>query len=181
MIWYCFVLWDVGRDSSVGIATELRAGRSGDRMPLWARFSSHVHTDPGVPVFPGVKAGLPPIPSSAKLKERVELYLYSLSQPSWPVLGRTWPLPLLVRYLKVRECNTFWRKVQFCVTVCSEWEETNNRVEWIYFRPLYVCQYIMKRIFHVHKYLRYTNQSGLLHTKTNQTQNITLITLKWMA
>jgi hypothetical protein len=31
----------------------------------------------------------PPPPSSAEVKERVELYLYSPSGPSWPVLGRT--------------------------------------------------------------------------------------------
>ena len=29
----------------------------------------------------------PPTPSSTKVKERVELYLYSPSGPSWPVLG----------------------------------------------------------------------------------------------
>jgi len=28
-----------------------------------------------------------PLPSSAEIKERVELYLYSLSGPSWPILG----------------------------------------------------------------------------------------------
>jgi len=28
-----------------------------------------------------------PLPSSAKVKERVELYLYSTSGPSWSVLG----------------------------------------------------------------------------------------------
>ena len=28
-----------------------------------------------------------PSPSSAEVKERVELYLYSPSGPSWPVLG----------------------------------------------------------------------------------------------
>jgi hypothetical protein len=30
-----------------------------------------------------------PYSSRAEVKERVELYLYSLSGPSWPVLGRT--------------------------------------------------------------------------------------------
>jgi hypothetical protein len=30
-------------------------------------------------------------PSSGEVKERVELYLYSPSGPSWPVLGRTLP------------------------------------------------------------------------------------------
>ena len=29
----------------------------------------------------------PPTPSSAEVKERIELYLYSLSGPSWPVQG----------------------------------------------------------------------------------------------
>jgi len=35
-----------------------------------------------------------PTPSSAQIKERVELYLYSPSGPSWPVLGWILPLPL---------------------------------------------------------------------------------------
>ena len=37
----------VGRDSSVGIATALRAGRSGDGIPMGARFSAPVQTGPG--------------------------------------------------------------------------------------------------------------------------------------
>jgi len=37
----------------------------------------------------------PPL-SSAEVKERVEVYLYSPSGPSLPVLGRTFILPLLV-------------------------------------------------------------------------------------
>jgi len=39
---------------------------------------------------------LPPTLSSLEVKERVELYLYSPSGPSWLVLGWTLPLPLLV-------------------------------------------------------------------------------------
>jgi len=35
-------------------------------------------------------------PSSAEVKERVELYLCSPSGPSWPVLGGNLPLPLLL-------------------------------------------------------------------------------------
>jgi hypothetical protein len=45
--------------------------------------------------FPGVKwpgRGVDhPPSSSAEVKERVQLYLYSPSGPSWPVLGRTLP------------------------------------------------------------------------------------------
>jgi hypothetical protein len=52
--------------------------------------------------FPGVKRrgrgfNHPP-PSSARVKERVKLYLYSPSGPSWPVLGRT--LPFYVAILR---------------------------------------------------------------------------------
>jgi len=65
-----------------------------------ARFSAPVQTGPGAhPApytmgtgsFPGVKRPRRgddhPAPSTAEVKERVELYLYSPSEPSWPVLG----------------------------------------------------------------------------------------------
>jgi hypothetical protein len=89
----------VGRDSSVGIATTLRAGRSGDRIPVGDTFSIPVQTGTGVhPAswVPGVSGVKRPgrgvdhlLPSSAEVKERVELYLCFLSGPSWPVPGRT--------------------------------------------------------------------------------------------
>ena len=80
----------------------LRAGRSGDRIPVGARFSAPVQTSPGAyPAsctmgtgsFPGVKrpgrgADHPP-PSKCRGHERVGLYLYSPSGPQWPVMGRT--------------------------------------------------------------------------------------------
>ena len=51
----------------------------------------------GYRVFPGGKAAgswcWPPTSSSAEVKERVELYLFSPSGLSWPVLGWTLPLP----------------------------------------------------------------------------------------
>ena len=46
--------------------------------------------------FPGVKGPGRGVdhqpPSSAEVKERVELYLYSPSRPSWPVKGCTLPM-----------------------------------------------------------------------------------------
>ena len=39
---------------------------------------------------------LKPTTSSDKVKERVELYFYALSGPSWPVLGRILPLSLFI-------------------------------------------------------------------------------------
>jgi hypothetical protein len=73
-----------------------------DRIPVGARFSALVQTRPGAhPTsytmgtgsFSGVKwSGCSvghPTPSSAEVKERVKLYLYSTSGPSWPVIGWT--------------------------------------------------------------------------------------------
>jgi hypothetical protein len=80
--------------------TELQAGRSADRIPVGARFSAPVQTGPGVhPTsykmgtgsFPGVKrpgGGVDdPLPSSAEVTGRVQLYIYSSSGPPWRVLG----------------------------------------------------------------------------------------------
>ena len=90
----------MGRDSSVGIA--IRYGRgSGDRIPEWAKFSAPVQTGPeahpasytvGTGSFLGVKRPGRGVdhrpPSSAEVKEIVELYLYlyAPSGPSWAVL-----------------------------------------------------------------------------------------------
>jgi len=86
-----------GPDSSVGMATELRAGRSGIEC-RWGRDFPPVQTDSGAhsasckvgtESFPGVEAagawGRPPPPSNAEVLERVKLYLYSPKGPSWPV------------------------------------------------------------------------------------------------
>jgi hypothetical protein len=71
-----------------------------------SRFSAPVQTGPGAhPAsctmgtgsFPEVKRPGrdvdQPSPSTAEVKVRVDLYLYSPSGPSWPVVGRTLPLP----------------------------------------------------------------------------------------
>ena len=87
--------------------------RSGDRIPVGvgSRFSTPVQTGSGAhPAsytmgtgsFPGVKRpgrGIDhPPPSSAEVKERVELYLYSPYRSSWPVTGGTL-LIYLITYL----------------------------------------------------------------------------------
>jgi hypothetical protein len=90
----------VGRDSSVGIANELRAARSGDRIPVGEIFYAPVQAGPVVhPAcytirtgsFPKVKRPVrdvdhPPA-SSTEVKERVHQSLYSPSGTSWPVIG----------------------------------------------------------------------------------------------
>jgi hypothetical protein len=102
--------------SLLNVYTTEGAGRSGDRIPVEAKFSAPVQTGPGAhPAsytmgtgsFPGEKRpgrGVDhPPPSSTEVKERVELYLYSPSGPSWPVLGRPLPLPYLYLYLYTTE------------------------------------------------------------------------------
>ena len=67
-------------------------------------------------LFPGGKvagrdADHPP-PSSAEVKERAELYFYSTSGPSRPVIG--WTLPFFPFSLYSAQMSTFWFKF-FCI------------------------------------------------------------------
>jgi hypothetical protein len=93
----------------------LRARRSGDRIQVGSRFSAPVQTGSeahptsytmGTGSFPGGKAvgawRWPPTPSSAEVKGRVKLYLYSPSGPLWTVLG--WTLPLHGRWISQADC-----------------------------------------------------------------------------
>jgi hypothetical protein len=96
----------VGRDSSVGTAT--RYGLDGPGIECqWGRYFPRPFRPAlgptqlpiqWVPGLPGGKAAgvwrYQPTPSSAEVKERKELYLYTPSGPSWSVLGQTLPLPL---------------------------------------------------------------------------------------
>jgi len=98
--------------SSVGIATELRAGRSGESKSRWGRDFPHLPRPAlgptqtpvnGYRVFPGGKErpgrdADPSSPSSAVGHERVQLYLYSpygpygLYRASAPVQWCTLPI-----------------------------------------------------------------------------------------
>jgi hypothetical protein len=87
------------------IAQLVQAGWSGDRILVGVRFSAPVHTGlvahpasytMGTGSFQGIKqldhdVYHPPL-SSPEVKETVEVYLFSTSEPSWPVVG--WTLPL---------------------------------------------------------------------------------------
>ena len=50
----------------------------------------------------------PPTPISVEVKERVELYIYSPSVPSWPVLGWTSPLLYLNLSTSLLDCKVFY-------------------------------------------------------------------------
>jgi hypothetical protein len=94
----------VRMDSIVGTATrygldgpgiESRRGRDFRTSPDWPWGPSSLLYNVYRVSLPGVKRPGCGVnhrpPSSAEIRERVELYLYSTSGPSWPVLGRTLP------------------------------------------------------------------------------------------
>ena len=97
----------MGRDSAVGIATRCGLGgpgiesRCGDEIfstrpdrswgPTSLLYNGYRLSYPGVK-RPG-RGVDHPLPYSSEVKEKVELYLYSTSGLSWPVVGWTLPLP----------------------------------------------------------------------------------------
>ena len=77
----------------------LRVGRSGDQIPVEARFSALVQTGPvahpaactvgagSIPRVTRLRRGVDhPPSSSAEVKERAEVYLYSPSRFAWSIL-----------------------------------------------------------------------------------------------
>jgi len=88
----------MGQDSSAGIVIRYRLDGLG--IESWWGVSAPIQTGPGAhPAsytmgtgsFPGVKrpgCGIDhPPPSSAEVKERVQLYICTIFGLSWPVLG----------------------------------------------------------------------------------------------
>jgi len=122
--------------SAVGIATRYGAGRSGDRIPARSEiFRTRPDRPWGPPsllyngyrVFPGGKAAgawrRTLTPPSAEVKERVELYLYSTSGPSWPVIG--WILPLSLHLCNIVR-SQFIQSLDIRAFSCSPY--SSNRV-----------------------------------------------------
>jgi hypothetical protein len=90
--------------------------------PLWGPHSLPYNE---YRVFPGGKSTeawrWSPTPSSAEVKERVKLYLYSPSKPSWPVLGWTLPLP----FTFTRDCIYIYIYLYInCNWVVTRWQYT---------------------------------------------------------
>ena len=108
----CLMSSSSGPGSSVGIETELRAGRSGDRIPVGARFSARPDQPWGPPsllynryrVVPGGKVGRGVTLSSHpvlvlwSLKSRA-ITLPTLWATTGPVTGTVYLLPLCLLQL----------------------------------------------------------------------------------
>jgi hypothetical protein len=93
-------VWTCGPGWRSRCSESLRAERFGDRISVRARFSAPVQSSSrahlasytvGTRSVPLVKRpGLGvnhPFPFNTEVKERVDLYLYTSSGPSWPVVG----------------------------------------------------------------------------------------------
>ena len=113
-----------GKAISITYSHSLMAERSGDRVPVRARFSASVQTGPGAHdgfrVFPGGKAvGARRRPPTAEVKEsRVIPY-----SSSWPVRG--WLLPLLSILNVFVDKST---RREMCVPHIAIWELSDSTI-----------------------------------------------------
>ena len=114
-------------------SNSLRAGRSGDRIPVEDEIFRTRPDRPWSPpslLYSGYRVSFPMVKrpgrgvdhqprSTAEVKERVELYLYFLSGPSWPVLERALALPSLLLW------NIFGERFSECASGWAEPVSTN--------------------------------------------------------
>jgi hypothetical protein len=127
-----FHIWGVNMFSIYFFLCFLSLLVSLHRIPVEARFSAPVQTGPGAhPAsytvgtgsFQGVKLsgrGVDhPPPSSVEVKERVELYLYSPSGSSRPVLG--WTLPVTFTRILAPLPHSVSR-IALCTRRLSDWD-----------------------------------------------------------
>jgi hypothetical protein len=98
-------------------------------------------------LFPRVKrpgCGVYYPPHSAEVKELVQLYIYSLSGASWPVLGWTLPVPLLQTQVLWTENSVGIRTLKYlvwgilCISevivslfVCRKWGRRWRMQDWL--------------------------------------------------
>ena len=144
----------MGRDSSTGIVTRYGLDGPGIRVPVGGEiFSTHPDGSWGPPSvlyngyqvsFPGVKrpgrgVNYPP-PSSAEVKERVELYLFFPSGLSKPLLGQTLSLPY------VKTCQLVINQKGSPLSLMSSKHDSEHENCYVYAIPF--------RYLHIEKFLR---------------------------
>jgi hypothetical protein len=150
------VLYHTGGSGQPNQYRDSRAGRSGDRIPVGARFFAPIQTGPGAhPAsytmgtgsFPWVKRpgrGVDhPSSSSTEVKERVQLYIYSPFGPSQPVVGWNLPLPLLSLP------DDVVRRMRF---VCSINKATNTQWEYVILKPFHAKLRERTSVLRLHKH-----------------------------
>jgi hypothetical protein len=126
----------VWNDSADPKSRQMRGSfRTEPRIPVEARFSTLVQTGQGPPsllhsgyrFFPGGKVAgswrWPPTPSSAEIKEGVELYIYS-SGSLPPVIG--WILPLPLHHWLWSRCKT-----RVYISGCLNLHENGRRKTYV--------------------------------------------------
>ena len=161
----CILEWG-GRGSSVGIATELRAGHPADRIPVGARFSALVHIGPGGQpascknrVFTAGKAAgawrWPPTRTYCQSQRKSRAISYFPSGPSWPVLGWTVLYFYCMCIYSTGETALTFTNTAFCphsVFMCFMWiwEQTAiislYSINWLVFIAETECVYCAVRL-----------------------------------
>ena len=108
-----------------------------------------------------IRQKMDPLPqSSAEVKERVELYLYSPSGPSWPVLGRALPFTVytfyfnrcIMAYVDTTELTLLGNKIILFKTVLISnalWQWNFVFVRWMVSTLTHTFPFIITCIFAV--------------------------------